>query len=65
MAILDRMEMLMPHTKIPLGWELASEMANFYYSIGRMDRVKEMAKEIEPACLNLIEKGEGQHEFLL
>jgi hypothetical protein len=59
MAVLDKMEALMPIKKIPLGWESASDMANFYYSLGRIDRVKEMATEIEPACLDLIEKGGG------
>ena len=55
--VLDRMESLMPHTKIPYGWQSAWQMASFYHSLGRMDRVKEMAEEIEPACLSLIEKG--------
>jgi hypothetical protein len=55
--VLDRMEMLMPYTKIPYGWQNAWQMASFYYSLGRMDRVKEMATEIEPECLALIEKG--------
>jgi hypothetical protein len=58
MKVLDRMESLMPHTKIPYGWQSAWQMASFYHSLGRMDRVKEMATEIEPACLSLIEKGE-------
>jgi len=37
---------------------MAECMANgeFYHSLGRMDRVKEMETEIEPACLSLIEK---------
>jgi hypothetical protein len=58
MKVLDRMESLMPHTKIPYGWQSAWQMATFYHSLGRIDRVKEMATEIEPACLSLIEKGE-------
>lgn len=57
-AVLDRMDELMPHTKIPLGWELAWELAGFYNAIGRIDRVAEMGKEIEPACTNLIESGQ-------
>ena len=56
--ILDRMEALMPHKKIPYGWEYAWEMAGFYNALGRMDYVKEMATEFEPACLSLIEKGD-------
>ncbi len=58
LMILDRMEALMPHKKIPFGWEYAWEMANFYNALGRMDQVKEMASEVEPACLSLIEKGD-------
>ena len=58
MKVLDRMESLMPHSKIPYGWQSAWQMASFYHSLGRMDRVKDMATEIEPACLSLIEKGE-------
>jgi hypothetical protein len=57
-AVLDRMEELMPHTKIPLGWELAWELAGFYNAIGRNDKVAEMGKEIEPACVRLIESGQ-------
>jgi len=56
--ILDRMESLMPSKKIPHGWQNAWQMASFYNTIGRTDRVKEMELEIEPACLSLIEKGE-------
>jgi hypothetical protein len=56
--VLDKMEELMPHSKVPLGWEYAWDMANFYSSLGRVDRVKEMVSEIEPACLGLIERGE-------
>ena len=58
MVILDKMETLMPHKKIPYGWEYAWEMANFYNALGRTDKVKEMEDEIEPACLGLIEKGD-------
>jgi hypothetical protein len=58
MAVLDKMETLMPHKKIPYGWEYAWEMSSFYNLLGRMDKVKEMEAEIEPACLALIEQGE-------
>jgi hypothetical protein len=58
MKVLDRMESLMPSSKIANGWQNAWQMATFYINLGRMDRVKEMGLEIEPACLSLIEKGE-------
>ena len=58
MVVLDKMDAIMPHKKIPYGWEYAWEMANFYNALGRMDRVKEMTAEIEPECLSLIEKSQ-------
>jgi len=58
--VMDRMESLIPQTKIPYGWQYAWQMASFYQSLGRLDRVKELAKEIEPACLDLIEKGDAE-----
>lgn len=57
-AILDKMETLLPHKKIPFGWEYAWEMADFYNVLGQMDKVKEMVAEVEPACLSLIDKGD-------
>jgi len=58
LAILDKMESLMPHKKIPFGWEYAWEMANFYNVLGRQDQVKDLEAEVEPVCLGLIERGE-------
>jgi hypothetical protein len=58
LRVLERMETLMPHTKIPYGWEYAWEMATFYNSLGKLDKVKDLAGEVEPACLSLIEKGQ-------
>jgi hypothetical protein len=57
-SVLDRMEMVMPNKNISLGWQYAWDMARFYYTLGRMDRVKEMATEIELTCLDMIEKGD-------
>jgi hypothetical protein len=58
MAALERMDTLMPRTKIPMGWELASDMANFYHRLGRVEKFNELANEVEPVCLNLIESGQ-------
>lgn len=57
-AALDRMEKLIPRSKIPLGWELASDVAAFYQRLGRPDKYKELIAEVEPQCLEAIERGE-------
>jgi hypothetical protein len=56
-AVLERMETIIPQSKVPYGWEMAWEMAGLYYSIGKMDKVKDMAMEIEPECQRLIAAG--------
>jgi hypothetical protein len=53
-AALDRMEHIVPRSKIPLGWELGSDIASFYYRLGRYDTFNEIATEIEPVCRTLI-----------
>jgi hypothetical protein len=58
LSVLDRMENLMSHNKIKLGWEVAWELSNTYKSLDEIDMAKEIGKEIEPKCLSLIEKGE-------
>ncbi len=58
-ATLDRMEAIIPRSKIPMGWELTSDLAMFYHRIGRDDRFKELANEAETACRKMIEEGKG------
>lgn len=58
LSAIDRMEMLMPHTNISLGWQYAWDMAHFYSALGSIERVKEMTTEIESACLEMIEKNQ-------
>jgi hypothetical protein len=57
--ILDRMESIIPRAKIPLGWELASDLAAFYYRAGRMEQFESLAGEIETTCTALIESGQA------
>jgi tetratricopeptide (TPR) repeat protein len=57
LAVLARMDSLIPQSKVPYGWEYAWEMAGLYYTLGKMDKVKDMAAEIEPACQQLIAGG--------
>lgn len=53
-ACLDRMEKLIPHSKIPMGWELQSDIASFYHRLGKEDKFNELANEIEPVVRQLI-----------
>ncbi len=54
-ACLDRMEAVIPRAKVPMGWELQSDIAAFYYRLGKEDKFNQMASEIEPAVKKLIE----------
>jgi hypothetical protein len=56
-AVLDRMENLIPRTKIPMGMELTAYIASFYHRIGRLDKFNELADEVEPVAQRLIEQG--------
>jgi hypothetical protein len=58
-ATLDRMEAIIPRAKIPMGWELTSDLAMFYHRLGREDRFNELANETEAACRKMIEEGKG------
>ena len=58
-AALDRMEQLIPAKKIPMGWELMSDLSNIYYRFGRVDRFNEIANELEPIARGLIETGQA------
>jgi hypothetical protein len=57
--VLDRMEAVIPRTKIPLGWELASDLAAFYYRAGKTEQFESLAAEIETTCSALIESGQA------
>ncbi|MEK7671172.1 MAG: hypothetical protein AAB344_03015, partial [Bacteroidota bacterium] len=58
LAALDRMEKLVPRSKIPMGWELTSDVASFYQRLGRIDQYNQMIAEVEPECVRAIERGE-------
>ncbi|MGA9116192.1 MAG: DUF2723 domain-containing protein [Bacteroidota bacterium] len=55
---LDRMETLIPRRKIPMGWELSSDIASFYQRIGRKETYLAMQAEIEPVLQDLIASGQ-------
>ncbi len=56
--ILDRMEELIPRSKVGLAWELQSDVMSFYYRMGRRDRFDELAEELEQQMQEMI--GAGQ-----
>ena len=57
-AALDRMEKVMPRSKIPMGWELESFVASIYFRLGQVATFNQLADEIEPVCRQLIESGQ-------
>ena len=58
-AALDRMEELIPRKKIPMGWELESDVASFYYRLGQSAKFDTLANEVEPICNQLIASGQA------
>ncbi|MBI5472942.1 MAG: DUF2723 domain-containing protein [Ignavibacteriae bacterium] len=61
LAALDRMEAVIPRKKIPMGWELTSDIAAFYNRLGKTDKYNELIAEVEPQCLAAIDR----HEYSL
>jgi len=55
---LERMETLMPRSKIPMGLDLSSYLASFYHRLGREDKFNEIAAEIEPQARKMVESGQ-------
>jgi hypothetical protein len=55
---LDRMEALIPRSKVPMGWELSSDIASFYHRLNNDEKFNEIANEIEPVCKELIASGQ-------
>lgn len=56
---LERMEALMPRSKIPMGWELESDLAGFYHRIGKLEKFNELALEVEAEARKLVESGQA------
>jgi hypothetical protein len=57
-ATLERMDTLMPRSKLPMEWDLSLNFANFYKELGRPDKFNEILNEIEPVCQEEIKSGE-------
>lgn len=58
-AILERMENLIPRTKVPMAWELMSDIANIYHRFGREEKFNEYATELETTARGLIDAGQA------
>jgi hypothetical protein len=58
LSSLDRMEQLIPRKKVPMGWELSSDIASFYHRLGNDKKFNEIAAEIEPQCESVISSGQ-------
>jgi hypothetical protein len=48
----------MPREKIPMGWELMSDLANIYDRFGQTDKYNELANELEGVARGLIASGQ-------
>jgi hypothetical protein len=57
--VLDRMEKVIPRSKVPLGWELASDLASFYHRAGNKAEFDALAAEVEQSCRELIDAGQA------
>jgi hypothetical protein len=58
-AALERMEQLIPQQKIPMGWELMSDLSNIYHRLGKEDKFNELANELETVSRELIASGQA------
>jgi len=55
---LERMEALIPSSKIPYGWELAADLAGFFYRLGKQERFQELSVYVERECRAAIDAGQ-------
>jgi hypothetical protein len=55
---LDRMDALIPRTKVPLGLDIAWALTNFYYRIDRKEKFNDLAPEVEQQCRAMIDAGQ-------
>jgi hypothetical protein len=57
-AVLDRMEGLVPRSKVAMGWDLKSDLAMFYHRVGREDKFDTLVTELEPQLRRMIDAGQ-------
>jgi hypothetical protein len=56
---LDRMEQIIPRSKIPLPWEIQADLSNLYFRFGQIDRFNEYSNELEVNMTELIKSGQA------
>jgi hypothetical protein len=56
-ATLNRMEELIPRSKIPMGWELLSDLGTFYARLGQTQTFNAIADELEVMMKDMIASG--------
>jgi hypothetical protein len=56
---LDRMEQVMPRSKIPMGLDLESELVDFYFRLGQQAKFEEYANEVETMARQAIADGQS------
>jgi hypothetical protein len=56
-AALERMEQLIPRSKVPMGWEVQYIVATFYNRLGRKDRYNELVAEVQTTTEELVRAG--------
>jgi hypothetical protein len=52
------MDTIIPRSKIPLGWDVQSDIANFYLQLGRRGAFDSLTTEIEPEMRQMIAAGD-------
>ena len=58
-AALDRMEQIIPRSKVPMGWELESDVASFYFRLGEKGKFDTLSAEVEKVCTQLLASGQA------
>jgi hypothetical protein len=56
-ATLNRMEELIPRSKVPMGWELLSDLGTFYARLGQTEAFNQIAGELEGTMKEMIASG--------
>ena len=56
-ATLNRMEEIIPRSKVPMGWELLSDLGTFYARLGRTETFNQIAGELEGTMKEMIASG--------
>ncbi len=59
LATLDRMEAIIPRSKIPLSMDLSAYLAMLYHRLGQEDKFNAIVSDVEPQALAMIASGKA------